>query len=100
MYNRSATPLARVQVEQNSSGGAWVWLRDEVLEVEEDGQVFWETFGEVSALVVPAPTVDEIEADFEGWYETVEEMSMSDDEKIEKLRAQVLFTALMTDTEV
>ena len=99
----SATPLAPILVEPNGFGGADVWMRDNILEVAEEVeggiQVFY-VADEVHALVAEPPTIDEIEDNFDEWWERIEEASLTDAEKLEKLEAQVLFTALMTDTEV
>lgn len=98
-YTVSATPIEPIQVEPNGRGGAEVWLRTDIFEHEEDGQTMYAAW-EANAIVDSVPTVAEIESDFDGWLERLEELSMSDSEKLEKLQAQVLFTALMTDTEV
>lgn len=97
-YTISATPLERVVVEPNG-GGSEVWLRKDMAEFVDDGQKMYAAW-EVNAIIDSAPTPDEVESDFDGWWEKVEELSMSDSERIEKLEAQVLFTAIMTDTEV
>lgn len=100
-HTRSATELAPVLVEPNGSGGADVWLRANIMEMaEEDGsQVFWHA-DEVHGVVPGIPSEDEVEADFDGWWERLEEASLTAEDKLGKLEAQVLFTALMTDTEV
>lgn len=94
----SATPLGRVHIEHRGCG-CEIWLRDNIGEFDEDGQVMYFA-DEVNAVIGVSPTEEEVEADFESWWERIEEASMSDSEKFEKLQAQVLFTALMTDTEV
>lgn len=100
---RSATPLEPVLIEPIGPNTSHVWLRDSILEVlvEDDNgsQRFWDA-AEVDADIAGAPSEEEIEADFDEWWERVEEVSLTDAEKLEKLEAQVLFTALMTDTEV
>ena len=98
-YTVSATPIEPVHVEPNGRGGSEVWLRREITEFQEDGQAMYAA-QEAHALIDSMPTAGEIESDFEEWWERVEELSLSDAERFEKLRAQVLFTALMTDTEV
>ena len=99
----SATPLEAVQVEPNGYGGADVWLHDNVVEtfVEDGdgGQAYWMA-DEVHGVVAGIPTAGEIEEDFDAWWERFEEESLTDAERFERLEAQVLFTALMTDTEV
>ena len=98
-YTVSATRMEPVHIEPNGYGGSEVWLRRGMTEFDEDGQTMHAAW-EVNAVVDSTPTVGEVESDFDGWWERVEELSMSEAEKIEKLQAQVLFTALMTDTEV
>ena len=95
----SATPLESVHVESVGQVCSEVWLRKNITEFIEDGQTMY-CADETSAIIGGKPTAAEIEPDFETWWERVEEASMSDSEKFEKLQAQVLFTALMTDTEV
>ena len=100
---RSATELSSVHVEDLGNGCSEVWLYDDIAEtlVEDDNgsQVFWEAYA-VSGIVPGVPSEEEVEADFAEWWERLEEASLTADERFEKLEAQVLFTALMTDTEV
>ncbi|MBQ9042697.1 MAG: hypothetical protein IJ111_07770 [Eggerthellaceae bacterium] len=100
---RSATELSAVHVEDLGNGCSEVWLYDNIAEtlVEDEygSQVFWDA-DSVNAVVAGVPSEDEIEAAFEDWWNRLEEASLTDAERFEKLEAQVLFTALMTDTEV
>lgn len=98
-YTVSTTPIEPVHIEPNGYGGSEVWLRKDMTEFIEDGQTMHAAW-EVNALIDSVPTADEIESDFESWFERIGEQSMSDAERLEKLEAQVLFTAIMTDTEV
>lgn len=91
--------------------GANVWLRQNITTVEIDlgdglSQTMWEA-DEVSGTVGWMPTAEEIEEDFESWWDTFERASMTVPERIaevyamaERAQAQADFTAIMTDTEV
>lgn len=96
---KSATELDPVLVEPNGSGGADVWLRRNIAETEEDGQTMWEA-EETHGTVTGVPGAEEIEADFDGYWSRFEEAGLSTAEVMERIQAQVLYTALMTDTEV
>ncbi|MBR1828773.1 MAG: hypothetical protein IJ781_04595 [Atopobiaceae bacterium] len=106
--NQSATELTRVLVEPIGHG-ANVWLRQNITTVEIDlgdglSQTMWEA-DEVTGFVGSAITVEEIEDDFDGWWDTFERADMTPDERIaeiyemaERAQAQADFTAIMTDT--
>ena len=97
---RSATELTPVLVEPRGIASADVWLRADIMEdVDDEGGHYWVAH-EVHGVVAGVPDAGEIEADFDAWWDRLEEASLSDADKFEKLRAQVMFTALMTDTEV
>ena len=100
---RSATELSSVHVEDLGNGCSEVWLYDNIAETlvedESGSQVFWEADC-VNAVVPGTPTPEEVDDDFEGWWDRLEEASLTAEDRFEKLEAQVLFTALMTDTEV
>lgn len=103
-YTRSAIPLARVKVEQIGPSSSEVWLRKDIVEASEevaDGvtQTFYDAY-EVNGVVAGVPAAADIEAEFDAWWDDLEEASLTDAEKFDRLEAQVLFTALMTDTEV
>lgn len=109
-HTQSATELSTVLVEPLGAG-ANVWLRQNITTVEIDlgdglSQQMWEA-DEVSGMVEWVPTAEEIEEDFEGWWDTFERASMTVPERIaevyamaERAQAQADFTAIMTDTEV
>lgn len=111
MYRtQSSTELTSVQIEPIGPG-ANVWLRQNIETVEVDlgdglSQTMWEA-DEVSGFVDRVPTVEEIEEDFDAWWDTFERAQMTDSERIqeaydlaEQAAAQAWFTAVMTDTEV
>ena len=109
-HTQSATELSAVLVEPLGAG-ANVWLRRNITTVEIDlgdglSQTMWEA-DEVSGNVGWVPTTEEIEEDFDTWWETFERAQMTDSERIqeaydlaEQAAAQAWFTAVMTDTEV
>ena len=109
-HTQSATELSTVLVEPLGAG-ANVWLRQNITTVEIDlgdglSQQMWEA-DEVSGMVEWVPTAEEIEEDFESWWDTFERASMSVAARIaevyamtERAQAQADFTAIMTDTEV
>ena len=109
-HTQSATELSTVLVEPLGAG-ANVWLRQNITTVEIDlgdglSQQMWEA-DEVSGMVEWVPTAEEIEEDFESWWDTFERASMTVPERIaevyamaERAQAQADFTAIMTDTEV
>lgn len=109
-HTQSATELSTVLVEPLGAG-ANVWLRQNITTVEIDlgdglSQQMWEA-DEVSGMVEWVPTAEEIEKDFESWWDTFERASMTVPERIaevyamaERAQAQADFTAIMTDTEV
>lgn len=101
---RSSTPLEGVHVEPFGVGTSEVWLFADIREVEEDGATYWEA-GTVNGIVSGIPTVEEVEADFDAYWEAFERAPMTDKERIdevsaivEQTQAQVLYTAIMTDT--
>lgn len=96
---RSATVLSPVLVEPNGSGGADVWLRRNIVQTDEDGQEMWDA-EEVHGIVSGVPEESEIADDFETWWSRFEEAELTTVEILERVQAQVLYTALMTDTEV
>jgi len=100
---RSATPIERIQIEPNGMGGSDVWLHraiaDAAVEDANGTQVFQEA-EEVHGTVQGIPTAEEIGESFDEWWDALEEASLTDAERFERLEAQVLFTALMTETEV
>lgn len=109
-HTQSATELTSVQIEPVGPG-ANVWLRQNIQTVEIDlgdglSQTMWEA-DEVSGIVDWVPTAEEIEEDFESWWDTLERAAMTVPERIaevyamaERAQAQADFTAIMTDTEV
>ena len=109
-HTQSATELSTVLVEPLGAG-ANVWLRQNITTVEIDlgdglSQTMWEA-DEVSGTVGWVPTAEEIEEDFDAWWDTFERAQMTDSERIqeaydlaEQAAAQAWFTAVMTDTEV
>ena len=109
-HTQSATELTSVQIEPVGPG-ANVWLRQNIQTVEielDDGlsQTMWEA-DEVSGFVDHVPTAEDIEGDFESWWDTFERAAMTVPERIEEVyamaeraQAQADFTAIMTDTEV
>lgn len=109
-HTQSATELSAVLVEPLGSG-ANVWLRKNITTTEIDlgdglSQTMWEA-DEVSGIVDWVPTAEEIEEDFESWWDTFERAAMTVPERIaevlamaERAQAQADFTAIMTDTEV
>lgn len=92
----SATELQPVQLSVTPSG-ADVWLRKNIEHDEEENQ--W-TADEVCGRVAHGISVEEIEADFDYYWELFERDAMSEREILERIEAQVWFTALMTDTEI
>lgn len=111
MYRtQSATELTSVQIEPVGPG-ANVWLRQNIETVDVDlgddlSQQMWEA-DEISGMVGWVPTVEDIEEDFDAWWETFERAAMTVPERIEEVyamaeraQAQADFTAIMTDTEV
>lgn len=109
-HTQSATELSTVLVEPLGAG-ANVWLRQNITTVEIDlgdglSQTMWEA-DEVSGTVDWVPTAQEIEEDFDSWWDTFERAAMTVPERIaevyamaERAQAQADFTAIMTDTEV
>lgn len=109
-HTQSATELSAVLVEPLGPG-ANVWLRKNIQTVEIDlgdglSQTMWEA-DEVGGIVDRVPAAEEIEEDFESWWDTFDRASMTVPERIagvyamaERAQAQADFTAIMTDTEV
>lgn len=109
-HTQSATELDAVLVEQVGPV-ANVWLRKNIETVDvglDDGntQTMWEA-DEVAGTVPASVTEQEIEDDFDFWWETFERASMTDQQRIqeaydmaEQAAAQAWYTAVMTDTEV
>lgn len=109
-HTQSATELTAVLVEPLGAGAS-VWLRKNIETIDVDlgdglSQTMWEA-DEVSGTIDWVPTAQEIEEDFDTWWETFERAQMTDSEKIqeaydlaEQAAAQAWFTAVMTDTEV
>lgn len=109
-HTQSATELTSVQIEPVGPG-ANVWLRQNIETVDVDlgdglSQTMWEA-DEVSGMVGWVPTAQEIEEDFDSWWDTFERAAMTVPERIaevyamaERAQAQADFTAIMTDTEV
>lgn len=109
-HTQSATELSAVLVEPLGPG-ANVWLRQNITTVEIDlgdglSQMMWEA-DEVGGFVGSPITAEEVEEDFDGWWDTFERAAMTVPERIaevyamaERAQAQADFTAIMTDTEV
>ena len=109
-HTQSATELTAVLVEPLGAGAS-VWLRKHIETVDVDlgdglSQQMWEA-DEVSGTIDWLPTAQEIEEDFDTWWETFERAHMTAMERIEEVyamaehaQAQADFTAIMTDTEV
>lgn len=109
-HTQSATELTSVQIEPVGPG-ANVWLRQNIETVDVDlgdglSQQMWEA-DEVSGMVDWVPTLEDIEGDFESWWDIFERAAMTMPERIaevyamaERAQAQADFTAIMTDTEV
>ena len=109
-HTQSATELTSVLIEPLGPG-ANVWLRQNITTTDIDlgdglSQTMWEA-DEVAGTVSWLPTAEEIEEDFDSWWETFERAGMTPDERIkeaydlaEQAAAQAWFTAVMTDTEV
>lgn len=106
MHTSSATPLERVHVEAIGANVSEVWLYDNIEEVTEGEATYYEA-DTVNGIVTGNPTVEEVEADFDVYWQMFERASMTDKERIaeayaiaERALAQADFTAIMTDTEV
>lgn len=109
-HTQSATELSAVLVEPLGPG-ANVWLRKNITTTEIDlgdglSQTMWEA-DEVGGFVGSPITAEEVEEDFDGWWDTFDRASMTVPERIaevyamaERAQAQADFTAIMTDTEV
>ena len=101
---RSATPIEPIVIEPNGFGGADVWLYADIMEVTDDDengtQTFWDAADCIHGTVQGIPTAEEIEESFDEWWERLAEQSITEADRLDKLEAQVLYTALMTDTEV
>lgn len=109
-HTQSATELSAVLVEPLGPG-ANVWLRKNITTTEIDlgdglSQTMWEA-DEVGGFVGSPITAEEVEEDFDGWWDTFERAAMTVPERIaevfamaERAQAQADFTAIMTDTEV
>lgn len=109
-HTQSATELSAVLVEPLGPG-ANVWLRKNITTTEIDlgdglSQTMWEA-DEVGGFVGSPITAEEVEEDFDGWWDTLERAAMTVPERIaevyamaERAQAQADFTAIMTDTEV
>lgn len=109
-HTQSATELTSVQIEPVGPG-ANVWLRKNITTTEIDlgdgfSQMMWEA-DEVGGFVGSPITAEEVEEDFESWWDTLERAAMTVPERIaevyamaERAQAQADFTAIMTDTEV
>ena len=107
---QSATELTAVQIEPIGPG-ANVWLRQNITTTEIDlgdglSQTMWDA-DEVGGFVGSPITAEEVEEDFDGWWDTFERAGMTVPERIaevyamaERAQAQADFTAIMTDTEV
>jgi len=109
-HTQSATELSAVLVEPLGPG-ANVWLRKNITTTEIDlGDGLSQTMleaDEVGGFVGSPITAEEVEEDFDGWWDTFEQAGMTSDERIqeaydlaEQAAAQAWFTAVMTDTEV
>lgn len=108
-HTQSATELTSVKIEPIGPG-AYVWLRRNITTTEIDlgdglSQTMWEA-DEVSGIVGWIPTAEEIEEDFDAWWDTFER-GKTDSDRIkeaydlaEQAAAQAWFTAVMTDTVV
>lgn len=109
-HTQSATELSAVLVEPLGPG-ANVWLRKNITTTGIDlgdglSQTMWEA-DEVGGFVGSPITAEEVEEDFESWWDTFERAAMTVPERIaevyamaERAQAQADFTAIMTDTEV
>lgn len=84
-HTQSATELTSVQIEPVGPG-ANVWLRQNIHTVEIDlgdglSQTMWEA-DEVFGYVGSTITAAEVEADFDGWWDTFEHIPKSDSERL------------------
>lgn len=105
---QSATELAPVLVEEDGPI-AHVWLRRNIATVEvetEPGetQTMWQA-DEVEGMVYTPVTAEQIEDDFDLWWETFEQDAKTIPELLqeayalaERAQAQAEFSAIMTDT--
>lgn len=98
MYkDRSNVEPAPVSIASVDEWTTEVWLHDNVSYVESEEGNYWEA-DYVHGIVVGKPTVEQIAEDYDYWWEKLEQMEINDHARISKLEAQVLYTAVMTDT--
>lgn len=85
----NATGIAPVQIEPNRHGGADVWLRINIEQTtDEEGNPRWEAI-ETHGVVHPAPTVAEVEEDFDAWWALLEKQNRTDSQRIDELEQRV-----------
>lgn len=81
--------LTPVQIVPNGSGGADVWLRINIEQTtDHEGNPQW-TADETHGVVSPVPTAEEIEADFDAWWERLESGNRTEREIIADLSARL-----------
>lgn len=100
-HTQSATELMPVAIEPNGSGGADVWLNRDIAEVEltgEDGtaQRAWEA-DQAHGTVGRVPTAQEVEADFDAWWDALERASMTVPQLIAEVAEQGAQSAEMVE---
>ena len=84
-HTSNSTGIEPVQIEPNGHGGAHVWLRINIEQTtDEDGNPKWDA-DETYGMAYPVPTVEEIEADFAGWWGRLEEKAKTTAQRIAEL---------------
>ena len=95
MYKDAATTELLPVMTAKTPSGMDVWLNRNIEHVDDE----WTADG-TSGKVPHGISADEIANNFDYYWEKFEQEAMSEREIIEKMQAQVWFTAVMTDTYI
>lgn len=98
----SSSVILPVECVPQPDGNTEVWLRRDITETEErDDEGLphkkWEAL-EVTGLLPGTHTAEEVEEQFDEYWDELETQSIAIDLRLERVQAQAEFTAIMTDT--